>query len=165
VGQVVHRAPGRVELGLRAGNNVGMNRLGWAAATAAAVVLVCGGGPLAVGYPQRSSFLAGQEQQACALFARSSPFGEVSSCIDLGRRTPLYGEGHVFLLLETVQGPTVVRIDYDGTDKERFAATAVEVPTYESPGISHDTSERLKTGIDSRGGLKTTPWKVFPVSG
>ncbi|MEU7867617.1 hypothetical protein [Dactylosporangium sp. NPDC049140] len=141
-----------------------MNRLGWAASAAAAVVLVCGGGPFAVGFPQRSSFLADQEPQACSLFARSSPFGEVSSCIDLGRRTPpLSGPGHVFLLLETVQGPTVVRIDYEGTGKETFTATAVEVPTYEAPGISHETGERLKTGIDSRGGLRTAPWKVHPV--
>ncbi|WP_433047448.1 hypothetical protein [Dactylosporangium sp. CS-033363] len=140
-----------------------MNRLGWTVTTAAAVVLVCGGGAFAVGFPQRSSFLADQERQACSLFAKTSPFGEVNSCIDLGRRTPpISGPGHVFLLLETVQGPTVVRIDYSGTDSEQFTATAVEVPTYESPGISHETSERLKTGIDSRGGLKTSPWKVYP---
>jgi hypothetical protein len=140
-----------------------MNRLGWATATAAAVVLVCGGGPFAVGFPQRSSFLADQEKQACTLFARTSPFGEVTSCIDLGRRTPpVSGPGHVFLLLETVQGPTVVRIDYSGTDKQKFTASAVEVPTYEAPGISHETGERLKTGTDSRGGLKSTPWKVHP---
>ncbi|WP_433615899.1 hypothetical protein ACQP2P_13070 [Dactylosporangium sp. CA-139114] len=141
-----------------------MNRLGWAVTAAAAVVLVCGGGPFAVGFPQRSSFLADQERQACSLFARSSPFGEVTSCIDLGRRTPpISGPGHVFLLLETAQGPAVVRIDYEGTDRQKFTASAVEVPTYESPGISHETGERLKTGIDSRGGLKTKPWAVYPV--
>ncbi|GAA3451901.1 hypothetical protein [Dactylosporangium matsuzakiense] len=143
-----------------------MNRLGWAAVTAAAVVLVCGGGPFAVGFPQRSSFLADQEQQACALFAQSSPYGQVSSCIDLGRRTPpLAGPGHVFLLVETVQGPAVVRLDYKGTDRQKFTATAVEVPTFESPGISHETSERLKTGMDSRGGIKSAPWTVYPVPG
>jgi hypothetical protein len=141
-----------------------MNRLGWAATSAAAVLLVCGGGVFATGFPQRSSFLADQEKQACSLFARSSPFGEVTSCIDLGRRTPpITGPGHVFLLLETAQGPTVVRIDYSGTDSEKFTATAVEVPTYESPGISHDTGERLKTSVDTRGGLKTAPWAVYPV--
>jgi hypothetical protein len=140
-----------------------MNRLGWAATSAAAVLLVCGGGVFAAGFPQRSSFLADQEKQACSLFARSSPFGEVSSCIDLGRRTPpLSGPGHVFLLLETAQGPTVVRIDYRGTDPQKFTASAVEVPTYESPGISHDTGERLKAGVDTRGGLKTAPWAVYP---
>ncbi|WP_432991268.1 hypothetical protein [Dactylosporangium sp. CA-233914] len=140
-----------------------MNRLGWAAVAAGATVLVCVGGAFAVGFPQRSSFLARQERQACSLFARTSPFGEVSSCIDLGRRTPpISGPGHVFLLVETTAGPSVVRIDYRGTDDATFTATAVEVPTNEAPGISHETSERLKTGIDGRGGLKTQPWAVHP---
>jgi hypothetical protein len=130
---------------------------------AAAVVLVCGGGPFALTFPQRSAFLARQEPQACGLVARTSPFGDVTNCIDLGRRTPpLPTAGHVFLLLETTSGPAVVRVDYVGTGDETFRATAVEVPPWESPGISHDTAERLKTGTDGRGGLKTQPWAVHP---
>jgi hypothetical protein len=144
-------------------NNIGMNRLRWALVAAAAAVLVCVGGPFAATFPQRSSFLADQQPKACGLITRSSPYGEVSGCIELGRRTPpLPGPGHVFLLLETGTGPAVVRIDYTGTDDATFRATAVEVPTWESPGISHETSERLKTGIDGRGGLKATPWAVHP---
>ena len=140
-----------------------MNRLGVTLGAAAAAVLVCGGGPFAVTFPQRSAFLARQEPHACELVARQSPFGEVSSCIDLGRRTPpLPAAGHVFLLLETATGPAVVRVDYDGTDDQTFRASAVEVPTWESPGISHETGERLKTGTDGRGGLKTQPWTVHP---
>ncbi|MEV6926320.1 hypothetical protein AB0M46_17735 [Dactylosporangium sp. NPDC051485] len=140
-----------------------MNRLGWALSAAGAALVVCGGLPFAVTFPQRSSFLADQEPKACGLVARSSPFGEVTSCIDLGRRTPpLPGDGHVFLLLETAGGTAVVRVDYKGTDEKTFTASAVEVPSWESPGISHETSERMKTGIDGRGGLKTQPWQVHP---
>ncbi|MEV8511844.1 hypothetical protein [Dactylosporangium sp. NPDC051484] len=140
-----------------------MNRLGWAIGAAAAAVLVCVGGPFALGFPQRSAFLARQEPQACGLIARSSPFGEVTSCIDLGRRTPpLPADGQVFLLLETGTGTAVVRVDYSGTDDEKVRATAVEVPTWQAPGISHETGERIKTGIDGRGGLKTQPWAVHP---
>lgn len=141
-----------------------MHRLRWVLVAGAAVVLVCGAGPFAVTFPQRSSFLARQEPRACGLIAQASPFGGVSSCIDLGRRTPpLPAPGHVFLLLETGTGPAVVRIDYAGTDDKDFRATAVEVPTWESPGISHETGDRLKTGIDGRGGLKSEPWAVYPL--
>jgi hypothetical protein len=141
-----------------------MNRLGWALSAAAATLLVCVGGLFAAEFPQRSSFLARHEPGACGLVARSSPFGQVTSCIDLGRRTPpLPSDGHVFLLLETATGPAVVRVDYSGTGDTTYHASAVEVPTWESPGISHDTDVRIKTGIDGRGGLKTQPWAVFPI--
>lgn len=142
---------------------VRMRRLWISLAAAAAVALVCVGGTYAVGFPQRSAFLARQEPRACGLVARSSPFGEVTGCILLGRRTPpLSGPGHVFLLLETGTGPAVVRVDYSGTDDNSYTAKAVEVPTWEAPGISHETGDRIKTGIDGRGGLKTAPWAVYP---
>ncbi|WP_432839220.1 hypothetical protein [Dactylosporangium sp. CA-092794] len=138
-------------------------RLRWALIITGAVLLVCVGGPFAATFPQRSAFLARQEPGACALVARTSPFGGVTGCIDLGRRTPpLYGAGHVFLMLETGTGPAVVRLDYTGTDDESYHTTAVEVPTWEAPGVSHDTVVRLQTGIDGRGGLKARPWAVYP---
>jgi hypothetical protein len=135
----------------------------WLLGGVGALVVVCTLGVVAVGLPQRSSFLARQAPHACELAARDSPFGEVTNCILLSRRTPpLSGPGHVFLLLETGTGPTVLRLDYTGTDERDFKVSAVEVPTWESPGISHDTGERIKTGIDQRGGLKTSPWAINP---
>jgi hypothetical protein len=140
-----------------------MTALRWRLIAAAAIVVVCVVGVFAAAFPQRSAFLARQAPKACELFAPASPFGEVTSCIVLSRRTPPVADpGHVFLLLETATGPAVVRIDYDGRDDAHVRATAVEVPTWESPGISHDTGERIKTGIDGRGGLKTAAWAVAP---
>jgi hypothetical protein len=140
-----------------------MNRLRWWVGVAVAAVVVAVLSLYALGFPQRSSFLAGEEPKACELIARDSPFGSVTACTHLGRRTPVFAhpDGNVFLLLETDTGPAAVRIDYDDTTAGgRFVAHAVEVPTWEAPGISHETGERIKDAINQRGGLKTDDWAV-----
>ncbi|WP_238016723.1 hypothetical protein KZZ52_19585 [Dactylosporangium sp. AC04546] len=140
-----------------------MTRLRWWSIGAGAAVVVAVAFVFGLGLPRRSAFLAREAPNACALMAEgASPFGGASVCTPLGRRTPPLGnpDGQVFLLLETSTGPAAVRIDYTRTDSADYTATAVEIPTWEAPGISHDTAERIKEGINQRGGLKTTPWVV-----
>ncbi|GGM73456.1 hypothetical protein ACFFX1_47365 [Dactylosporangium sucinum] len=140
-----------------------MKRLRWWSVVAVAAVVVAVASVFALDLPGRTAFLAREAPKACELMAQgASPFGGASVCTPLGRHTPPLGnpDGQVFLLLETSTGPAAVRIDYTDTGSGDYTATAVEVPTWEAPGISHDTAERIKEGINQRGGLKTVPWAV-----
>ncbi|GAA2642045.1 hypothetical protein GCM10010399_89910 [Dactylosporangium fulvum] len=139
-----------------------MNRLRWWAGAAVATVVLAVVAVYALGIPRRSAFVAREAPKACDLVTRDSPLGAVNGCTPLGRRTPPLGdpEGTVFLLLETERGPAAVRIDYSDTGRRPFTARAVEIPTWEAPGISHDTAERLKEAVNQRGGLQTRPWTV-----
>jgi len=145
-----------------------MNRLRWWVGVVVAAVVAVVGLVYAVGLPQRSSFLAREEPKACALASGESPFGNVVSCLLLGRRTPPFAhpDGTVFVLLETDSGPAAVRIDYTGTrNGQRFVAHAVEVQPWAVPGISHETSERIKEAITARGGLHSNDWSVHRADG
>jgi hypothetical protein len=140
-----------------------MSRLWWCCGVVGAAAVVAVLGVYALGLPQRSAFLAREEPNACGLVSNESPFGAVTACTRLGRRTPPFAhpDATVFLLLETDTGPAAVRIDYRNIRKPRgFTARAVEVPTYEAPGISHETGERIQTAVDQRGGLHTDGWTI-----
>jgi hypothetical protein len=145
----------------------GMKRLWWWCGAVAVVALVCGVG--AVRLAQRSAFLAWVQPGVCELVTGGSPFGGVTSCLRLGRRTPPFGGpyGTVFALLETDAGTVAVRVDYHRAGGgDRFTAEAVELPVHRTPGISPDpTGKRLQEAIDRRGGVRLAGWPVRPGSG
>jgi hypothetical protein len=146
-----------------------MNRLWWWGGGVLGAVVVVTGYLVGTGFPARSDALAGRQPGACALVSggasgtagQSGPFGAVTSCINLGRRTPPGGDpdGTVFVLVESDRGPVALRIEYTG-DGDAYRADAVEIPAYLAPGISGDTANRIRDGINQRGGLNATPWRV-----
>ncbi|MET7424757.1 hypothetical protein [Dactylosporangium sp. NPDC005555] len=151
-----------------------MNRLWWWCGGIVGVLVVVTGYLVATGFPGRSDALAARQPGTCTLLtggpagttAQGTPYGAVTSCINLGRRTTLAGDpdGTVFVMLETDRGPVALRVEYTG-DGDAFTADAVEIPPYLAPGISGDTSNRIKDGMNQRGGLNVTPWRVHPAQG
>lgn len=149
-----------------------MKRLWWWCGAVLGVAVVVAGSLVATGFPGRSDFLARQQPGACRLITggaapgttvQTAPYGAITSCLVLGRRTDLSAapDGAVFVLAETDHGVVALRIDYRGTGAG-FTADAVEVPQYRAPGISGDTANRIKDAVNQRGGLHTAPWQVHP---
>ena len=146
-----------------------MNRLWWWLGGVVGVVVVVTGYLLATDFPGRSDALAAHQPGTCELLTggpagttgQSTPFGAVTSCMMLGRRTPPGGDpdGTVFVVLETERGPVALRVEYNG-EGAAYTADAVEIPAYLAPGISGDLANRIKDGINQRGGLRAEPWRV-----
>jgi hypothetical protein len=151
-----------------------MNRLWWWCGGVAGVLVVVVGYLVATGFPGRSDALAARQSGTCALLAggpqgttgRGTPYGAVMSCMMLGRRTTLAGDpdGTVFVVLETDQGPVALRVEYTGGG-DAYTADAVEIQPYLAPGISAELGNRIKDGINQRGGTRGEPWRVHPVQG
>jgi hypothetical protein len=151
-----------------------MKRLWWWCGGAAVVLVVVVGYLVATGFPGRSDALAARQAGTCTLLtggpdgttARSTPYGTVTSCMMLGRRTTLSGDpdGTVFVVVETDRGPVAFRVEYDG-DGEAYTADAVEIQPALAPGISAELGNRIKDGINQRGGLRAERWRVHPVQG
>lgn len=151
-----------------------MRRLWWWLGGVAGVLVVVVGYLVATGFPARSDTLAERQAGTCALLtggapgttAQGTPYGAVTSCMMLGRRTTLSGDpdGTVFVVVETDRGPVALRVEYDGAG-DGYTADAVEIRPYLAPGISADTGNRIKDGINQRGGVRTEPWRVHPVQG
>lgn len=151
-----------------------MKRHWWWLGGVAGVLVVVVGYLVATGFPARSDALAGRQAGTCALLtggppgttAQGTPFGAITSCMMLGRRTTLSGDpdGTVFVVVETDRGPVALRVEYNG-DGDAYTADAVEIPPYLAPGISADTGNRIKDGVNQRGGLRPEPWRVHPVQG
>jgi hypothetical protein len=156
------------------GIKVVMNRLWWWSGGIVGVLVVVVGYLVATGFPGRSDALAVRQPGTCALLTggpegttgRSTPYGAITSCQMLGRRTTLSGDpdGTVFVMLETDQGPVTLRVEYDG-DGDAYTADAIEIPSWLAPGISGDTANRLKEAITKRGGMRAEPWRVRPAVG
>ena len=150
-----------------------MKRLWWCGGLIGVVVVVVGY-LVATGFPGRSDALAARQPGTCALLtggpagttAQSTPYGAINSCMMLGRRTTLSGDpdGTVFVVVETDRGPVALRVEYDG-DGDAYTADAVEIQPYLAPGISADLGNRIKDGINQRGGRRAEPWRVHPVIG
>jgi hypothetical protein len=151
-----------------------MKRLWWWCGGVAGVLVVVVGYLVATGFPGRSDALAARQSGTCALLTggaegttgRSTPYGAVTSCMMLGRRTTLAGDpdGTVFVVLETDRGPVALRVEYTG-EGDAYTADAVEIQPYLAPGISADLGNRIKDGINQRGGLRGEPWRVRPTFG
>ncbi|GAA3207076.1 hypothetical protein ACFO1B_19585 [Dactylosporangium siamense] len=150
-----------------------MNRLWWWSGGIVGVLVVVVGYLVATGFPGRSDALAARQPGTCALLTggpegttgQSTPYGAITSCQMLGRRTTLSGDpdGTVFVMLETDRGPVTMRVEYNG-EGDAYTADAVEIPSWLAPGISGDTANRLKDGINQRGGLRAEPWRVHPAA-
>lgn len=151
-----------------------MRRLWWWLGGVGGALIVVAGFLVATGFPGRSDALAARQPGTCALLAggpagttgQRTPYGAITSCLMLGRRTPPAGrpDGTVFVLVETDQGPVALRVEYNG-DGDAYTADAVEIPAWLAPGISADTGNRIKDGINQRGGVRAQPWRVRPVQG
>ncbi|WP_326999991.1 hypothetical protein OHA72_33285 [Dactylosporangium sp. NBC_01737] len=151
-----------------------MNRLWWWCGGVAGVLVVVVGYLVATGFPGRSDALAARQPGTCTLLtggpegttAGNSPYGAVTSCMMLGRRTTLAGDpdGTVFVVLETDRGPVALRVEYTGGG-DAYTADAIEIPPYLAPGISADLGNRIKDGINQRGGQRAEPWRVHPTIG
>ncbi|MEV4137795.1 hypothetical protein AB0J72_37180 [Dactylosporangium sp. NPDC049742] len=140
-----------------------MNRLWWWCGGVVGAVVLVTGYLIATDFPARSDALAARQPGTCGLLTAgaNAPYGVVASCMMLGRRTPPGGDpdGTVFVVLETDRGPVALRVEYNG-EGDAYTADAVEIPAYLAPGISGDLGNRIKDGINQRGGLRAEPWRV-----
>ena len=151
-----------------------MNRLWWWCGGVIGVLVVVVGYLVATGFPGRSDALAARQSGTCALLT-AGPAGTTAQSTPYRRDHLLHDAGPAHHAVRRPgrhrvrdpgdrPGPVTLRVEYDGAG-DAYTADAIEIPSWLAPGISGDTANRLKDGINQRGGMRAEPWRVHPVAG
>lgn len=121
-------------------------------------------------YRERSNFVEARSNDVCAIVPVAltlpdslKPYGDVSSCRFLSRRTHIFGDtdSDIHVLLNTSVGMVALRIDYRNTNAGRqHTAVAWEIAASDVPSLSPQEVEALRDAIEKRGGISKNPHGV-----